>query len=214
MLHDLITISPKHVKAAELIYNKIKEEEEEKEKYIITITGEVGTGKSTLSLVLAKMLKSDGIRVKIIDLDDYYKIPPLERKKWRKTHGMDQIGADELDWNRLHQNISDFKQNKKSSLPCIDLITDYLDEITTDFKGVDVLVINGLYSVKCKEANLKVFIELTYEQTLSDQEYGGKEALDSFRKEVLEQEHQVVQSLKNEADFYIDFDTSIEIFHL
>ncbi|MBI9034021.1 MAG: hypothetical protein JEZ03_06100 [Bacteroidales bacterium] len=212
MLHDLITVTSKHMKAAELIYNKVKDLK--KKKPIITITGEVGTGKSTLSLVVARMLKADGVRVKIIDLDDYYNIPPLERKQWRKTKGLDSIGADELDWNRLYQNISDFKADKTSSLPCIDLITDYLDEVITDFNGVDLLLINGLYSVKCKEADLKVFIELTYQQTTEEQEYGGKEDLDEFRKKVLLREHELVQKSKDEANFYIDFDASMEIFHL
>jgi hypothetical protein len=32
--------------------------------------------------------------------------------------------------------------------------------------------------------------------------------------EVLKHEHKAVQSLKKQADFYIDFDTAGEIFHL
>jgi len=59
-----------------------------------------------------------------------------------------------------------------------------------------------------------VFVELTYKETLEQQIAEKKEELDDFRMKVLEREHQVVQSLKPEADFYIDFDNSLEAFHL
>ena len=179
---------------------------------IITIDGPVGSGKSTISIVLRRMLKKRNIRAKILDLDDYYKVPPLERRKWRLENGIESIGYEEYDWDRVNQNLTDFKQSRKSSLPCVDLITGYVDELTTNCEGVDILLINGLYSLKIEEANLKVMIELTYDETTEAQRYSQKEDLDSYRLAVLEREHDVVQSLKSKADFYIDFDQSL--FHL
>ena len=44
--------------------------------------------------------------------------------------------------------------------------------------------------------------------------YKKKEELDDFRMKVLEQEHKAVQALKHKADFFVDFDTALEIFHL
>ena len=61
---------------------------------------------------------------------------------------------------------------------------------------------------------MRVFIELTYEDTWEEQKETHKEVLDDFRMEVLAHEHKAVQSLKGLADFYIDFDTAGEIFHL
>lgn len=214
MLNDLITVTPQHENAAKLILDKIIEKRFglESEKMMITISGEVGSGKSTVSVVLARLLKKKNIRAKIIDLDDYYKIPPLERRQWRLKHGINSIGYDEYDWNKLKQNIADFFMNRSGTLPCVDLITGYVDELKTNFAGVDVLIINGLYSLKIEQADVKVFIELTYDETLSAQQYSQKENLDDYRLQVMKREHEVVQSLKSHADFYIDFEQSL--FHL
>jgi uridine kinase len=214
MLHDLITITQKHEQTAKLIFDRFIQirGKEPKEKMIVTISGEVGSGKSTVSMVLGRMLKKIQLRSKIIDLDDYYKIPPLERRKWRLENGIQSIGYDEYNWDKLNQNITDFKRNRKSQMPCVDLITGYIDELHTDFKNIDILIINGLYSLKIEDADLKVMIELTYDETYEAQLYSQKEALDDYRRQVMRREHEVVQSLKSKADFFVDFEHSI--YHL
>ena len=214
MLNDLITITPRHENAARLILNKLTEirENESKKKMLITISGEVGSGKSTVSIVLGRMLKKRDIKARIIDLDDYYKIPPGERRQWRMKHGLESIGYDEYDWNRLNQNITDFRRERKSSMPCVDLISGNVDELHTDFKNIDVLIVNGLYSLKIEDADLKVMIEQTYDETRDAQLYSQKEDIDAYRLKVLQREHEVVQSLKSKADFYIDFENSL--YHL
>ena len=214
MLNDLITITPRHENAAKMIFNRILElrNQNSKEKLIISISGEVGTGKSTVSTALGLMLKKIDIRSKIMDLDDYYKNSPLERKKWRLENGITSIGYDEYDWGKVITNINDFMESKVSVMPCVDLITRYIDELKTNFQGVDVLIINGLYSLKIDMADLKVFIEMTYGETGDAQKYNQKEEFDEYRKTVMQREHEVVQSLKPNAEFFIDFDQSL--FHL
>jgi len=214
MLHDLITITPRHENSARLIFDKVQElrSSTEKEKMIITISGEVGSGKSTVSVILGRLLKKQKVKAKIIDLDDYYKIPPLERREWRLEKGLESIGYDEYNWDKLNQNITDFKRNRKSQMPCVDLITLNVDELHTDFKGIELLIINGLYSLKIEDADLKVMIEQTYDETRDAQIYSQKEPLDSYRLKVLQREHEVVKSLKSKADFFIDFENSF--YHL
>jgi uridine kinase len=212
MLNDIVSITKKHEDAALTIYDRIITDRSN--KYIVTISGEVASGKCEISIALARLFKKEGVKCKILHMDDYYKVPPEDRTHWRQKHGIESIGYNEYDWNRVRQNIIDFKNGKKASVPSVDLITLQVDEIITDFAGIDMLIINGLYSVMIKEANLRVFVELTYKETLEQQIAEKKEELDEFRMKVLEREHEVVQSLKPEADFYIDFDNSLEAFHL
>ncbi len=212
MQNQVFTITDKHRAAANLIIERIKKEP--KLMDIITVTGEVGTGKSTISYLVAKLLKADGIRVKIIDLDNYYKISPIERRNWRLKNGIDNIGNEEYDWGKIYDNINDFKQQKVANLPMVDLLTDYTDELITDFKGVDMLIIKGLYSIKCKESKLKIFIELSYEEAQKQNVQENIDVMDDFRVRVMQKEQEAVQKLKKEADFYIDFGSSSEIFHL
>lgn len=212
MLNDKITVTNNHQLAADVIIENL--EGKLKPKFIIAIGGEVGSGKSTLSFALAHKLKKMDIRSKIIDLDDFYMIPPLERKAWRRSHGIDSVGPNEYDWGKIIHVINDFMEDNLSTMPCVDLITDYVDEVQTNFKGVDVMIINGLYATKLSEANMRVFIELTYDETKEAQLFGDKEEMTAFRKLILEREHQMVQQLKTGCDLFFDFDATLDKYHL
>lgn len=212
MLNDIVTIEKKHTNAAATLFERVVHDR--KPKFIVTISGEVGTGKCEIAHELGRKLIEAGISVKLLHMDNYYIIPPLERQEWRKKNGLEKIGYDEYDWNTINQNIDDFRMNKKSVLPVVDLFTQKVDQLHTDFKGIEVLIIAGLYSIKINQSDLRVFIELTFEDTWEEQLTTRKEILDDFRIEVLKHEHKAVQSLKPLADFYIDFDTAVEIFHL
>jgi len=212
MLNDIIYINQKHEEAADAIY--IKMAPEIHEKYIVTISGEVASGKCEIAQVLARKLKKEGKRAKILHMDDYYLVPPEERTAWRQKHGIDSIGYDEYDWKRINRNVKDFKEGKKSSIPSVDLVTLQVDEIITDFSSIDILIISGLYSIMLDVSDLKVFVELTYKETIKEQLAEKKEELDEFRLKVLEREHKVVQSLKPLAGFFVDYDNSLEAFHL
>jgi uridine kinase len=212
MLNDKLTITSKHTSAAQVIVEEIRDIITP--KFIIAIGGEVGSGKSTLSYALAYKLKKQSLRSKIIDLDDFYTIPPLERKEWRRAKGINCVGPDEYDWHKINRIIDDFQQDKESVMPCVDLVTDYVDTLTTDFKGVDVMIINGLYATKLKQANYRIFIELTYNETVGAQIFGDKEEMTPFRRQILEHEHQIVQNLKKGSNLFFDFDASLDKYHL
>lgn len=212
MLNDKITVTKKHLQAAEVVTETLQKVLQP--KFIMAIGGEVGSGKSTLSYAIAQRLKKQGISCKIIDLDDFYKIPPKERKAWRRLNGIESVGPEEYDWNKINHVIDDFYRDRESTMPCVDLITDEVDTITTFFEGIDMLIINGLYATKLKQANFRVFIELTYDETSEAQAYSQKEEMTEFRRQILEREHQMVQALKHQIDLFFDFDATLDKYHL
>jgi uridine kinase len=202
MLGDILLIEDKHRKAGEAIIQKILERK--KDKFIIAISGESGSGKSELAHVIAKGLRKYGIMAKPIHIDNYYRIHPLERTEWRKKNGIENVvGYAEYDWDTIYRNIEDFKNNRKSTMPCVDLVTEQIDQLTTDFNGIDMLVIDGLYAIKTEGTDLRVFLELTYHETKKAQVVRGKEPQNEYRMAVLEQEHRMVQALKPKADILI-----------
>lgn len=212
MLNDRITVTNKHIAAANVVVDELLPELGP--KYILAIGGEVGSGKSTLAFAIAHRLKKEGVKSKIIDLDDFYRIAPHSRKAWRRKNGIESVGPEEYDWDRINAVIDDFKNDRESSMPCVDLITDEVDLITTSFKKIDVAIINGLYATKLHQANFKVFIELTYNETKEAQLFGQKEEMTDFRKQILEREHLMVQSLKPGCQLFFDFDASLDKYHL
>ena len=213
MQNDVFHIKQHHIQAAETVFNEIENKLKGK-KFIITIAGEVSSGKTTLAYLLGRMLKMKGVKSKILDCVDFYKIPPTERRAYREKHGLDTIGVDEYDWDKIESTIKSFRKGGSAELPLVDLLTDEVDRIKTSFKDVDVLIISGLYAFYCKDADYKIFMELTYRETYEAQKYTGKEVMDGFRQKILEREHESVQLQKNSADIYIDFNTFLDSYHL
>ncbi len=205
MLGDVLLITEKHKKAAEQIVDRLGRIKSG--KMVIAIGGESGSGKSELAHVISRRLKDKGELAKILHIDNYYKVSPQERTEWRKRHGVESIGLSEYDWDLINQNIAEFRESKEAVLPCIDLLTDQEDRLITNFEGIKYLIVEGLYPLKA-DADLRIFIDLTYHETKKAQILRGKEPQNEFRLQVLQREHEVVQSLRPSADLLVtkDFD--------
>lgn len=212
MKEDLLFINKKHEATAETILEKVLEEK--KEKYVIAVSGESESGKSEISHCLGRLLRKKEIRTKIVNMDSFYKIPAEKRREWRQKHGVNSIGYEEYDWKTIDKVISDFKNGIKSTMPFYDVISRQSDTLTTDFKDIEILIINGLYSIKAKGSDLKVFIEVSYEDTQDVQQKKDMETLDEWRIVELKREHEVMLTLKDEATFFVDLDTSLNMYHL
>jgi uridine kinase len=210
MLGDVLLITEKHQKAGEKIIEYILANL--KPKMIIGISGESGSGKSELAHVIAKGMRKNGIFAKPLHIDNYYRILPLLRTEWRKENGIQNVvGYGEYDWDTIYRNINEFKEGKLSTGPCVDLVTEQVDQLTTDYSTVDMLVVDGLYAIKTEGVDVSVFIELTYHETKKAQVVRGKEPQNEYRMAVLEQEHQMVQALKPKADILITMDYDVKI---
>ena len=207
MLEDVLLITEKHRIAADIITQEILKHR--KDKFIVAISGESGSGKSELTHVIAKNLRKHRIFAKPIHIDNYYNTLPLERAEWREKNGVENVvGLGEYRWDDINKTIDDFKNNQKSTMPCVDLVTEQVDLLTTDFNGIDMLIIDGLYAIKA-DVDVRIFIELTYHETKKAQIVRGKEPQNEYRMQVLEREHQVVQSLKQSADLFVTMDYNV-----
>lgn len=214
MQNDVFHIKENHIQAAEMVFKEIFEKSSEKGKFIIAIAGEVSSGKTTMAYLLGRLMKMNGVKSKIIDCVDFYKVPPVERRVYREKHGLETIGVDEYNWTKIESTIKGFRAGKAVEMPLVDLLTDEVDSVKTNFMDVQVLLISGLYAFYCKDVDYKIFMELTYRETYEAQVYTGKEVMDSFRKKILEKEHKAVQKQKNDADIYIDFNKFLDTYHL
>ena len=85
MKEDVLFINKHHESTARTIFEKVIEER--KDKFIIAVSGESESGKYEISHVLGRMLRKTGIRTKILNMDSFYKIPPLQRRAWRQKAG-------------------------------------------------------------------------------------------------------------------------------
>ncbi len=205
MLEDVLLINDNHRNAAAEIIRIM--ELRSGSKYVIAISGESGSGKSELTHVIAKGLFKLGKIAKPVHTDNFYKVHPLERLSWRLKNGIDKVvGYNEYDWSSINDVVTAFRKGEEISIPCVDLATQRVDTLTTDFSGIDVLILDGLYAIKTLGVDLKIMIGLTYHITKKAQVERGKEDADETRFRILEAEHKAVQTLKPLADIYIDED--------
>jgi len=207
MLGDVLLIRDIHKNAAASIYihlSGLLAQKKDGYKYIIGISGESGAGKSELSHSLALLLKKNGKRVKVLHTDNYYKVPPLERTEWRQKNGVKKVGINEYDWKLINRHIKEFKEGREALMPCIDIVSEQVDKLITDFSKIDILVVDGLYAIKTKGIDLKVFIDLTYHETKMSQVERGKEVMNDFRSQVLEMEHQNILKLRPLSDLIVN----------
>jgi uridine kinase len=200
MIGDVLLLAEKHQWAARKMEERLREYRVG--KLVVAIAGESGSGKSELAHALARRLKDELRPAKILHLDDYFRIPPAERTAWRQRHGLAAVGDEEIDWPRVERHVAAFRRGERATLPSIDLLTDQVDELTTDFAGIPVLIVEGLYALRAP-ADVRVLIDLTYHETRKAQLLRGKEPQTVFRAQVLEREHQVVQSLRHLADWWV-----------
>lgn len=210
MLGDILLIQEKHKKAGEAIIEKILKQK--KEKFIVAISGESGSGKTELAHVIAKGLRKHGIFAKPLHTDNFYNTHPLERREWRSKQGIENVvGYKEYKWDEINQVIDDFKNDRLSEMPCVDLVTEQVDKLTTDFREVDMLIVDGLYAIKTKGIDLRIFINLTYLETKDKhtKDSRGKEVMDEVRWATLAQEHKMVQLLRPLADLLITKDYKV-----
>jgi uridine kinase len=208
MLEDVLLIADKHREAAAVIEEEILKSK--KAKFIVAISGESGSGKSELTHVIAKNMRKHGIFAKPIHIDNFYNTLPLKRTDWRIQNGIENVvGLSEYKWDEIDRVIDDFKNGRRSSMPCVDLVTEQVDTLTTDFQNVDMLIIDGLYAINTERVDLRVYIELTYHETKKAQKDRGKEPQNEYRMRVLEQEHQQVMSIKHKADLFVNMDYQV-----
>ena len=204
MIGDVLLLAEKHQRLGKRIFQRLQQMRTNG-KFIVSIGGESGSGKSELAHVLRSLLKQQQVKAKILHTDNYYKVPPAQRTAWRQQHGIARVGLDEYDWAKIAEHLVAFRQGQEAQLPFIDIVTDQIDRLCTSFQEIEVLVLEGLYALNA-QADLKVFIDLSYHQTKHAQVTRGKEPQTQFRAQILEREHVVVQSLKAQADMVVAYD--------
>jgi uridine kinase len=210
MLGDILLIQEKHKVAGAKIVEEILKRK--KDRFIVGISGESGSGKTELAHVIAKSLRKHGIFAKPMHIDNFYNTHPLKRRQWRAEQGIENVvGFNEYLWDDINRVIDDFKNGRVSEMPCVDLVTEQVDKLITNFGEVDMLIVDGLYAIKTEGIDLRIFIDLTYLETKDKHttDSRGKEVMDEVRWATLAQEHKMVSSLKPLADLIVTKDYDI-----
>ena len=215
MKGDIILLSEKHIHAAGIIVSQIAEKVKTKpSRFVITVAGESGSGKSETGLAIANELEKLEIKSILLGQDDYFFLPPKSNTAKRREDP-DWLGPHvEVNFDVLEQNLIDAISGSSQIIkPQVDYNADTVGSETISLEGVKVIIAEGTYTSLLKHVDTKVFIARNWLKTLEDRKKRnrGNEVNDPFTENILATEHKIIAGHKQLADFVIDDDFDVSI---
>jgi len=204
---DILVIQEYHKRAASEIISQIIERVRGKNtRYIITIAGESGSGKSETSEAIAEEFEKYGIKSVILGQDDYFILPPKSNNTKRREDP-DWLGPHvEIKLDLLDQNLKDAIRGKNEiTKPLVDYDANIIDEETICLEGIMVVIAEGTYTSLLKNVDTRIFISRNWIDTLEHRQKRnrGNEAGDPFIEQILATEHKIIAGQRQLADFVI-----------
>jgi uridine kinase len=213
MKGDKLVLQDYHRRAAsEIVAHIIQDIRKKKTRYIITVAGESGSGKSETGKAIADELVKFGIKSVLLGQDDYFVLPPksndLKRREdpeWLGSHVEVKLDALEL-------NLLDAIHGKNEiRKPLVDYDSNTIEDETINLDGIKVLIAEGTYTSLLKHVDTKIFICKNWIDTLEHRQkrMRGNEVGDPFIEQVLSMEHKIIAGHKQLADILITKDFNV-----
>ena len=208
MKGDIVLLEEHHKKAAsEIISNIIDQIKNKPSRFVITVAGESGSGKSETALAIAQELGKHGIKAIVLGQDDYFHLPP-KMNSAKRQEDSDWLGPHmEVNFEVFEQNLMDALQGKSQlTKPLVDYYANTIDLEIISLVDVKVIIAEGTYTSLLKHVDVKVFISRNWLKTLEARKKRnrGNEVNDPFTEQILATEHKIIAGHKQLADFIIN----------
>jgi uridine kinase len=138
-----------------------------------------------------------------LQMDDYFKLPPKTNHE-NRLKSLDNVGIQEVDLEKLSQNIKDFKtESSEIEKPLVYYSENLISSEKIDTSGYEVILVEGTYILEIEEFDFKIFIDRNYKDTHENRMKRNRDEQSDFVEKVLEIEHQIIRSFKNNADLIL-----------
>jgi uridine kinase len=210
MRGDKLIIEAGHIKAANRIAELlIPQITKDRDRIVITIAGESGSGKSEIASVLYDILSKNNMKSTIFQQDDYFIYPPKTNAEMRRKD-IKHVGMSEVHLALLDQNLKHIVEGKGEIVkPLVIFDADRITEETVKLDDIRVIIVEGTYTTILKNAHQHIFIDRTYIDTKKARRGRAREEQDEFLEKVLEIEHDIILSQKSRADIIVNSDFEV-----
>lgn len=211
MRGDILIIRDEHYRAARQVFALLKDVIlDAGGRYIITIAGESGAGKSETALALAETLKQESLPAFIIQQDDFFRYPPKTNAAIRIQTG-GRVGPGEVCMDVLNGIVRSARAGIKSiTKPLVLFNEDMIITETVDISPFRVILIEGTYTTLLEDADCRIFIDRDIEDTRADRLARNRETQDEFLEMILMREHKIISQHKEKADLVITSGFTVE----
>jgi uridine kinase len=210
---DVIVIEEHHHRAAAVIVATMEAKAQAKPgRFVVTVAGESGSGKSETAAALAERLLEVGLRSAILGQDDYFALPPKDNNA-RRCQDPDWLGPDvEVRFDLLQANVNAALEGAASiDKPVIDYAANSMSTECLSLAGVRVVIVEGTYVSLLRHVDVRIFIARNRLETLEHRRRRnrGGEARDPFIEEVLSIEHKIIAGHQHLADIIVTRDYDV-----
>ena len=207
MIGDKLVIEQHHTERAVEICALLKDRL--RDRFVVTVAGESGSGKSELASEIARLLTQEGLQTGILQQDDYFVYPPQTNAKVRKKD-IGWVGTGEVKLDLLDRNLSDIlggKQNIEKPLAIFEEDRFITEKIAVG--DARVAIAEGTYTTLLNNAHCHIFIDRTFRETKAARLERAREEQDDFLERVLTIEHDIISGHKAKAHIIVGADYSV-----
>ena len=210
MKGDKLVIQEFHVRAAESIADLLVSQIlATPDRFVISIAGESGSGKSEIAVALSESLAHKGVLCAILQQDDYFAYPPKTNAAMRKAD-IGQVGPSEVHLGLLDQHLNEVKRGSDQiRKPLVVFEDDMITKETFHLDAVKAVIVEGTYTTTLQNVDQRVFIDRTYLDTKESRRQRAREEQDSNLEQLLEIEHAIISSHKMQADLIVSRDYEV-----
>ncbi|MCZ6614221.1 MAG: hypothetical protein O7F09_06335 [Chloroflexi bacterium] len=211
MRGDKLIINEEHVRAARSILGHLLPVILDfPERFVLTIAGESGSGKSELSFALQPCLEEEYVRSVIVQQDDYFVYPPKTNAARRRVD-INQVGVSEVRLGLLDDNLEVGRHGHHHiTKPLVIFDEDLVTEEELLLDGVKVIIVDGTYTSLLQNVDRHIFIDRTYVDTKETRKRRARELQDEHLERVLEIEHRIIAQHRALADLIVTREYEVE----
>jgi uridine kinase len=205
MRGDILIIGDHHRQAAkEILEMTLPAIRSKNGKFIISIAGESGAGKSEIAYAMEGLLEKLKIPAYIIQQDDYFVFPPKTNEKMRVID-INRVGPEEVRLDLLNDNIKSVSEGKvQIEKPLVIFAEDRITTEALDLAPYQVILIDGTYTTLLEHIDCQVFIDRDRHDTREDRLKRNRENQSEYLESILEIEHKIISRHKDHACIIVD----------